>query len=251
MATPKQGVAGWLPWAVMLCCLLSLCACKVELFASLPEGEANEVVALLMQAGLSASKSAMKEGASSVTVEQADFSRAVTLLSQHGHPRKQFQTIGDVFQQSGLVTSPVQERARFLWALGQELSSTISQIDGVLTARVQVVLPDNDLMRREPSPSSASVFIRYDAQSQASKLVPQIKTLVATSVEGLSYDKVSVVLVPVEAQELARVVPVEDAAAQLGPLLGMGTVAGLGLAAYLGRRRLAALLRRTTIRAAE
>ena len=204
-----------------------------------------------MEAGLSASKSPTKDGVSAVMVEQRDFARAVSLLRQHGHPRKQFQNIGEVFQQSGLVASPMQERARFLWALGQELSSTISQIDGVLTARVQVVLPDNDLMRREPSPSSASVFIRFDTHSQASKLVPQIKALVAGSVEGLSYDKVSVILVPVDAQELPPVSMAEAPVDQLGPLLGAGAVAVLGLAAYLGRRRLAALLRQTAVKPAE
>lgn len=232
----------------MLSGLLLLGACKAELFASLPEGEANEVVGILLQAGMSASKSTNKDGASAVMVEEGDFARAVALLRQHGHPRKQFQTIGEVFQQTGLVSSPMQERARFLWALGQELSSTISQIDGVLTARVQVVLPDNDMMRRDPSPSSASVFIRHDARSQAAKLVPQIKALVAGSVEGLAYDKVSVILVSVDAAELPPATAISAPAAQFAPLLGAGTVAVLGIAAYLGRRRLSALLRQTAVK---
>ena len=235
----------------MLACLLLLAGCKAELFASLPEGEANEVVGILMQAGMSASKASTKEGNSTVMVEERDFARAVALLRQHGHPRKQFQTIGDVFQQNGLVASPMQERARLLWALGQELSSTISQIDGVLTARVQVVLPDNDMMRREPSPSSASVFIRHDARSQAAKLVPQIKSLVAGSVEGLSYDKVSVILVPVEAGELPPVSAVEAPSDQLGPAVGAGVVVILAAGAYLGRRRLRALFQQTAITPAE
>jgi len=232
-------------YAVALSSLLLLAGCKTELFASLPENEANEVVGLLMEAGMPASK-VTKDGGSAIMVEERDFARAVALLKQHGLPRKQFQNIGEVFQQNGLVSSPMQERARFLWALGQELSSTISQIDGVLTARVQVVLPDNDLMRREPSPSSASVFIRHDARSQAAKLVPQIKALVAGSVEGLSYDKVSVILVPVDAQALPPVSTVESPINQLGALVGAGVLAALGLSAYLGRRRLFALFRQAS-----
>ncbi len=227
--------------------MLLLTACKSELFSSLPEGEANEVIGILLQAGIPAAKSSTKDGLSTVVVEENEFSRAVAILKQHGLPRKQFQTIGEVFQQTGLVSSPMQERARFLWALGQELSSTISQIDGVLTARVQVVLPDNDMMRREPSPSSASVFIRHDAQSQAAKLVPQIKALVAGSVEGLTYDKVSVVLVAVEPQDLPPTVSVDNATAQLQPILGIGVVAGLGICLVLFRARLLALFRRPTI----
>ena len=234
--------------ALALSGLLLLGACKAELFASLPEGEANEVVGILLQAGLSASKAAAKEGASAVMVDDKDFARAVALLRQHGLPRKQFQTIGEVFQQNGLVSSPMQERARFLWALGQELSSTISQIDGVLTARVQVVLPDNDMMRRDPSPSSASVFIRHDTRSQAAKLVPQIKALVAGSVEGLAYDKVSVILVSVDSAELPPVAVANAPVDALAPLLGLGAIAALGIAAYLGRHRLKALLRQTAVK---
>lgn len=244
-AQPRHGLT-----ALALLGLLLLGACKSELFASLPEGEANEVVGVLLQAGIPASKSGTKEGASAVMVEEREFARAVALLRQHGLPRKQFQTIGEVFQQNGLVSSPMQERARFLWALGQELSSTVSQIDGVLTARVQVVLPDNDMMRRDPSPSSASVFIRHDARSQAAKLVPQIKALVAGSVEGLAYDKVSVILVSVDPAELPPAIATSAPIDALAPLLGAGAAAALGIAAYLGRHRLKVLLRQVAAKPA-
>jgi len=50
-------------------------------------------------------------------------------------------------------------------------------------------------------PSSASVFIRHRANMRMDNLVPQIKMLVANGVAGLSYDKVSVILVPVQAHE--------------------------------------------------
>ena len=231
----------------LLACLLLLTGCKVELFAALPESEANDVVGMLLQAGIPASKAALKEGAATVSVEEGDFSRAVALLKQHGLPRKQFQTMGDVFQQNGLVSSPTQERARMLWALGQELSSTISQIDGVLTARVQVVLPDNDMMRREPSPSSASVFIRHSQGSQAAKLVPQIKSLVAGSVEGLAYDKVSVVLVAVERQDLPPAIIPDNSREQLAAMLGIVLVGIAGTVLFVLRHRITALVRRTSI----
>ena len=251
MAAAARLPASQIARIAVLCSLVLLTACKTELFASLPEGEANEVVGLLMQAGMSAAKSSTKEGNSSVTVEEKDFARAVALLRQHGHPRRQFQTIGDVFQQGGLVASPMQERARFLWALGQELSSTISQIDGVLTARVQVVLPDNDLLRKEPSPSSASVFIRHDSRSQASKLVPQIRALVSGSVEGLSYDKVSVILIPVEADELPPAAIADAPQEHLGPAIGLSAVVLILGGLFIARSRLMPLFRATKISAAE
>jgi type III secretion protein J len=64
---------------------------------------------------------------------------------------------------------------------------------------VHLVLPENDPLRQQLVPSSASVFIRHHASTSMNDLVPQVKMLVANGVAGLSYDKVSVVLVPVAA----------------------------------------------------
>ena len=186
----------------LLSVLISLSACQSELYTGLPEQEANEMLALLQHGGLSVGKVPSKDGTDSITVEPRQFADAIDLLRGHGLPRAKFSSINEVFQPNGLIASPIQEQARYLWALGQELSNTVSQIDGVLAARVQVVLPDNDLMKRAPTPSSASVFVRYDSASAVASLVPQIKMLVANSVQGLSYDKVSVVMVPVPHEEM-------------------------------------------------
>jgi len=75
----------------------------------------------------------------------------------------------------------------------------------VLSARVHVVLPENDPLRQQLIPSSASVFVRHKASAQLADQVPQIKMLVANGIAGLTYDKVSVILVPEET------VPAEEA----------------------------------------
>lgn len=49
---------------------------------------------------------------------------------------------------------------------------------------------------RKSSPASASVFIKHAADVQLDAYVPQIKQLVNNGIEGLSYDRISVVLVP-------------------------------------------------------
>jgi type III secretion protein J len=188
---------GFVRLGLVLGTALLLSACQSDLYGGLNEDDANEMLAILIHDGLAAAKVRAKDGTTSIFIDQAQFATAVDVLKAHGLPRTKFATINDVFQPSGLIASPMQEQARYIWAIGQELSKTVSQIDGVLTARVQVVLPDNDLMKREVTPSSASVFIRYDEGSQASALVSQIKSLVANSVQGLTYEKVSVTLVPV------------------------------------------------------
>jgi type III secretion protein J len=228
-----------------LVAFLVLSACQTELYTALPQQEANEMLALLLQKGLGASKSLAKDGTDAILIDERQFAAAVELLHARGYPRAKFSTINDVFQPSGLIASPVQEQARFLWALGQELSRTVSQIDGVLTARVQVVLPDNDILKREPTPSSASVFVRYDETSRVPGLVPQIKMLVANSVQGLSYDKVSVVLVAVPHIDVPAQA-IEKTPNWLLPwLIGAGAIAIISLLLMVFRNRLGAALAQT------
>ena len=225
---------------------LLLAGCQTELYNSLPEQDANDMLAILLQNGLSATKTQAKDGTNTVTVEQSQFAGAVDLLRTRGLPRKKFSSIGDVFQPTGLIASPVQEQARFLWALGQELSATVSQIDGVLTARVQVVLPDNDLLKRDPTPSSASVFVRYDEASQVASLVSQIKMLVANSVQGLDYAKVSVVLVPVPHTEPPARPPEPASLWPATPVaVGGGGIAILAALLLAFRANITTILRRT------
>ena len=72
-----------------------------------------------------------------------------------------------------------------------------SQIDGVLTARVHVVLGSQDLATGKVTKPSAAVFLRHTPDSQATHLVPRIRELTANAIPGLSQDDVSVMLVPV------------------------------------------------------
>lgn len=182
-----------------LAAALLLAGCKTELYSHLGEGEANEMVAILLERGIAADRTEdAKDHTLTVSIDKSQFADAVELLKSHGYPRQKFASVADIFPGDGLVTSPVAERARLLYAMSQELSRTISEIDGVLSARVQVVLPDGDPMRQNQTVPSASVFIRHSKSAQIENLVPQIKTMVANSVAGVTYDHVTVVLVPVE-----------------------------------------------------
>ena len=174
---------------------LALTGCKGDLYSRLSEKEANLIIALLLRSGIAADRLEAKDGSNTVRVEQERFADAVTLLNASGLPHAKFEDMGSVFSGNGLVSSPTEERARLVHALNQELARTITEIDGVISARVHVVLPKNDPLRHDQVPSAASVFIKHDARAEISALLPQIKTLIANSVEGLTYDKVAVVFV--------------------------------------------------------
>jgi type III secretion protein J len=227
--------------AALLLALL-LAACQVELFNSLSEREANDMLAILLRHGIDAQKVPVKEGLMSLTVEESRFAEAVELLRRYGYPRERFSSIGEIFKKEGLISSPLEERVRFVYALSQELSETISQIDGVLGARVHVVLPNNEMATESTVPSSAAVSIRHRADMALDRLIPQIKLLVVNSIEGLSYDKVSVVLFPIEepvsAEEqlgLRQIGPLRlDPASVGGFWMIMGAVGGLAVLALAG-----------------
>lgn len=178
--------------------IVTLTGCKIDLYTKLSETEANEMIAVLVKNGVAANRVSAKDGTSMVQVDESSFSDAVTIVSNAGLPRPRFVTMGDVFADNKLVSSPVEERARFIYAQSQELSKTLSEIDGVTAARVHLVLPKNDPLREEDKPSSASVFIKHYTDVEVALLLPQIKTLVKNSLEGLTYDKVSVVFIPSE-----------------------------------------------------
>jgi len=203
-ALPRSSLPRWVQRALVLLVALLLSACEAELYNNLDQRQANEMVGTLQQRGIPAQRVAVKGGQYTVVVDKGRFAESIAILKEAGLPKQEFQTMGQIFKKDGLVSSPLQERAQMIFALSQELSRTVSEIDGVLSARVHLVLPENDPLRQQLVPSSASVFIRHRSNTPVGNLVPQVKMLVANGVAGLSYDKVSVVLVPVDPQKASQ-----------------------------------------------
>ena len=203
-ASLRCSLPRWVLRCLALLAALLLSACDTELYNNLDQRQANEIVATLQQHGIPAQRVVVKGGQYTVVVDKARFADSIAILNEAGLPKQEFQTMGQVFKKDGLVSSPMQERAQMIFALSQELSRTVSEIDGVLSARVHLVLPENDPLRQQLVPSSASVFIRHRSDAAVGNLVPQVKMLVANGVAGLSYDKVSVILVPVDAQKATQ-----------------------------------------------
>ena len=186
---------GRLVFAGVLLALLAACDTRVELISSVSESEANEALAALLDGGVKAGKIPGKEGMVSLDVAQNEVSKAIGILRVEGLPRERYAKMGEIFRKEGLISSPLEERARYIWALSQEISSTLSQIDGVVKARVHVVLPERSAGGDPSLPSSAAVFIKHKTGVNLEDSVAQIKRLVANSIPGLSGEKVSVILI--------------------------------------------------------
>ncbi|MFQ6547735.1 type III secretion system inner membrane ring lipoprotein SctJ [Aestuariibius sp. 2305UL40-4] len=217
----------------LLVTVLAVAGCKSELYSDLDEQEANEIISVLLRHNIDADRQVMKGGQITVLVDDKRFADAVELLREQGYPKRHYATLGDVFQGDGFVVSPMEERARFVFAMSEELSRTISDIDGVLSARTHVVLPTSDRLSQDKTPSSASVFVRHDASVELQPLVPQIKLLVANSIEGLTYDKVTVVLVPAQIVTHAAL-PVAPTALSAVEAAGLGAALVLVLGLLIG-----------------
>ena len=184
----------WLAVAVAVLWMAG-CGSRVELMAAMPEAEANEVMAALQKAGIDSHKVSGKDGMVGLTLESSQVGRAVDLLRAKGLPRERFAGMGQVFRKEGLISSPLEERARYLYALSQELGATLTQIDGVVVARVHVVLPERGSPGDPNMPSSAAVFIKHQAGFNLDTVLPQVRRLVVNSIPGLTPEKVSIVLV--------------------------------------------------------
>jgi len=221
--------------------VLTLIACsEQELYSGLSEKQANEMVAVLRDAGIKAEKQS-RDGEFALVAPEPDFAQAVRTLSSQGYPRDTYDSIGEVFKREGFVSSPLEERARLLHAMSQEMSNTLANIDGVVTARVHLVVPEKNPLSESSQPASASVFIKHRADRSLSAQVPQIKALVVNSIEGLAYEHVTVALFPAEALR-----PQRRSQPESGPTLKTPVVAagGAGLATLLGGVLLWSQLRR-------
>ena len=213
---PKTRILG------LVASLFLLSACQTEIYTNLSEREANEMLAALMENGIDATKTNLGDATFGVSVANAEVRTALAILNDQGLPQSTRQSIGQVFAKSGIVSSPFEERVRYIYALGEEVAATLQQIDGVLVARVHIVMPEAPELGQEAKPSSAAVFIKQKVGFDLDFLVPQIRRLVANSIEGVNYEEVSVVLVEAQPQTTAERT---DTSAVVEPLPGLQVTA--------------------------
>jgi len=182
---------------LLLCAALAGCSDSVDLHTGLSERDANEVTAALLDNGIQGQKEAANKQGFVVKVRKKDLAASVALLREHGLPRNAFSRMGEIFKKDGMISTPVEERARYLYALSQELENTLSQIDGVVLARVHPVLPERIVPGEPVQPSSCAVLIKHRPDWDAEAYEARIRSLVLASIPGLADlpQKISIVFV--------------------------------------------------------
>ena len=173
--------------AALACLLLAGCG-RTALYSNLDEQQANELMAALLGAGISADKSqtTVQSGTGwEVRVGQNEFPKAMQVLAAHRLPRERYVSMCETFKKEGFASSAIEERARYQCSLQQEIARTLSGIPGVAEARVHIALPERDPLGNETNDSSAAVTIYEQPGANVRDRETDIKVTVKDSVEGL------------------------------------------------------------------
>lgn len=193
--------------------LLFLTGCKEVLHSNLKERDANEIIAVLYSSQISAEKLQEKDGSYAVTVSRPEFGASIAALQARGLPRQEFRTLGDVFPGDTVVGTPFEERARFAFALSEEIAHTLTEIDGISFARVHVVIPEKGRFDDLTPSSNAALAIYHKSSFKPEAHLPQVKLLVSNAVPNLKYDDVSVSLFLVNEIPILHIEPAQPALA--------------------------------------
>lgn len=185
----------------LLLFFLAACTGQSPIINNVDERDANEIVVLLSSKGIPAQKEAASSGNAggggstqvlwNIVVSPDQAVDAMSILNRYGLPRKQGQNLLDLFSDSGLVPTEMQQKIRYQAGLAQQIANAIRQIDGVVDADVQLSFPPDG----STDPITASVYVKHNGvlDNPNSQLLTKIKQLVAGSVTGLKLENVTVV----------------------------------------------------------
>lgn len=187
--------------------MLTGCESRRTIVHDLSEAEANNIVVFLANKGITATKVKAETGAAAgaqaevmwnISVSTEDATQAMAILNAAGLPKRRGQTLLNIFSKgSALVPSELEEKIRYQAGLAEQIASTIRKIDGVLDADVQLSIPEQDPLnpgapRRNVT---ASVYVKHTGvlDDPNTQLIPKIRRLVASSIQDLSFENVTVI----------------------------------------------------------
>ena len=193
--------------AVFSALMFSGCESKRTIINGLEERDANEILVFLDSKGIPAYKLTVKaEGGGGggggpqlydIAVPANQAAEAMAILNANGLPRRRPQKLLELFGAGGLVPSEMQEKIKYQAGRAEEIASTIRKIDGILDADVQLSFPEEDPLnpKAQKGQVTASVFIKHQGilDDPNSQLIPKIRRLVASSVQGLNYENVTII----------------------------------------------------------
>lgn len=189
--TAKIGLAGGLIVALVVFFLLFKMATAPSyetLLTGVEPAETSKITKSLDEQGIVYE---IQNGGTAIGVQKADAARARIALAEGGLPAKG-QAGFELFDKQKLGTSDFQQQVNYQRALEGEIANTIGQVQGVSGAKVQLVLPEDQLFAEDAKPATAAVLLSGDASALEPSAVRGMAQLVSSSVEGLALDKVTI-----------------------------------------------------------
>ncbi|MDQ5808868.1 MAG: flagellar M-ring protein FliF, partial [Actinomycetota bacterium] len=155
----------------------------------LDPAETGKITAALDEAGIGYE---LQNNGTALAVEKSKTAQAQVALAEGGLGGASKQPGYELLKDQKLGASDFQQRATYQRALEGELGNTIGQIDGVSGAQVRLTLPDDELFADEAKPATAAVLLSGSGEDLESASIKGIANLVASSVEGLKAENVTI-----------------------------------------------------------
>ncbi len=97
----------------------------------------------------------------------------------------------EIFDKNTMGMSEFIQKLNYKRAIEGELSRTIMQVEGVEGARVHIVIPEKSIFKDEEKSPTASIIVKLSTSSLSKENILSILNLVASSVEGLQQNKIT------------------------------------------------------------
>lgn len=132
-------------------------------------------------------------GGNSIYVEASKVHTLRAELAQEGLPAGGTGPGFELFDEGSFGISDFVQRTNLLRATQGELARTISQFDGVESARVMVVMPENRLLARSEGQDRPTASVFVNGGNLSTNTVNSIRHFVANSIQRLNVNDVVVV----------------------------------------------------------
>ncbi len=163
----------------------------VPLYSQLSTRDSSDVVDALARTGIPFK---LDENTGLVMVASGKAQEAKLKLAGLGVPSHSGNGFEILDKDSVFGASQLLERARYIKAMQGELEKTISSIEHIKSARVHLAIPKQSTFVKDKKEPSASVFVDiYGGYKLDSDQVSAITHLVASSIQGLSSQNVTVI----------------------------------------------------------
>jgi flagellar M-ring protein FliF len=163
---------------------------KAVLYKSLEQEDAAKIVENLKEKNIPYE---ITNNGTTILVDKDKVYDTRLTLAAEGLPESG--TVGyEIFDKTNLGMSEFVQKLNYRRALEGELARTISSLDEVKKARVHLVIPEKQLFEKDKKDPTASVSLWLNSGRSISKVsIEGIQNLVASSVEGMLTDHVTVV----------------------------------------------------------